>query len=143
MKDPLCPLGISPLAGGELRENFINKIMTILDGKKLRDDILVKVKKEIATLSFVPIFCDVLVGEDPSSLQYVQMKGRTAEAVGIKFHKANFPASISTEDLIKEIQILNKIHSSLSSESEDLALLAQKHHYVLAIVNIALMMVFL
>jgi methylenetetrahydrofolate dehydrogenase (NADP+)/methenyltetrahydrofolate cyclohydrolase len=37
------------------------------------------------------------------------MKGRMAESVGISFHKANFPASITTPELIKEIQILNKI----------------------------------
>lgn len=83
--------------------------MQIIDGRKLRGEILAKVKKEIATLSFKPVFCDVLVGDDVVSAQYVQMKARTAETVGIHFHQAVFPASISTEDLIKEIQILNKI----------------------------------
>lgn len=83
--------------------------MAIIDGRKLRGEILTQIKKEIATLSFKPVFCDVLVGEDPASRQYVQMKGHTAEAVGIAFHQANFPASISTDDLIKEIKILNKI----------------------------------
>jgi methylenetetrahydrofolate dehydrogenase (NADP+)/methenyltetrahydrofolate cyclohydrolase len=83
--------------------------MIIIDGKKLRDEILAKVKNAVSALPFVPVFCDVLVGEDPASVQYVQMKGRMAEAVGIKFHKANFPASITTEELIKEIEILNKI----------------------------------
>jgi len=83
--------------------------MKIIDGKKLRGEILTKVKKEVALLSFVPIFCDVLVGEDSSSLQYVKMKARTAEAIGIKFQNANFPASITTAELIKEINVLNKI----------------------------------
>jgi len=83
--------------------------MKIIDGKKTRDEILAKVKKEVAELSFQPIFCDVLVGEDPVSAQYVRMKARTAESVGIKFQKASFPSSITTEDLIKEIEILNKI----------------------------------
>jgi len=83
--------------------------MQIIDGKKIREEILNKIKKEIAALSFTPIFCDVLVGNDPASVQYVQMKEKTAEMVGIHFHKANFPVSISTENLIKEIKILNKI----------------------------------
>lgn len=83
--------------------------MQIIDGKKLRNEILVKVKKEVTALSFVPIFCDVLVGDDSASLQYVKMKAKNAESVGIKFHNANFPASITTADLIKEIKILNKI----------------------------------
>ena len=85
--------------------------MNIIDGKKLRGEILSKVKKEIAALSFTPVFCDVLVGDDPASVQYVQMKAKTAEIAGIHFHKATFPASISTDDLIKEIKILNKIEN--------------------------------
>lgn len=83
--------------------------MQIIDGKKIRDEILVKIKKEIETLSFQPVFCDILVGDDPASLQYVQMKARIAEKVGIIFHKAIFPASIKTEELIKEIKILNEV----------------------------------
>jgi methylenetetrahydrofolate dehydrogenase (NADP+)/methenyltetrahydrofolate cyclohydrolase len=83
--------------------------MEILDGRKLSKEILTKVKEEVATLPFVPIFCDVLVGDNISSLQYVKMKAKTAESVGIKFINANFPASITTDELVKEIEILNKI----------------------------------
>lgn len=85
--------------------------MQIIDGKKMRDEILKKVKMEIKALSFKPVFCDVLVGEDPVSAQYVRMKARTAESVGIKFQYASFPSSITTEDLIKEIEILNKVQN--------------------------------
>lgn len=83
--------------------------MILIDGKKIRDEILAKVKKEVAALTFKPIFCDVLVGNDRASLQYVEMKGLTAETVGISFHKASFPLSITTSELIKEINILNKM----------------------------------
>ena len=83
--------------------------MQIIDGKKIRDKILVEVKNGVASLPFQPIFCDVLVGDDPASLQYVQMKKVTAENVGMAFHQANFPSTITTDDLIKEIKILNKI----------------------------------
>ena len=81
----------------------------IIDGKKLRNKILDKVKTEVSALSFKPVFCDVLVGNDSVSVQYVNMKMRNAESVGMVFHKANFPLSINTNDLIKEIKILNKI----------------------------------
>ena len=81
----------------------------IIDGRKIRDKILVEVKKKVAKLSFQPVFCDVLVGDDPASKQYVEMKAHTAESIGIRFHHANFPASINTRDLIKEIKILNKM----------------------------------
>ncbi len=82
--------------------------MQIIDGRKLRDSILEKVKEEILKFSFQPVFCDVLVGDNPVSAQYVRMKARKAEKVGIKFHGANFSADITTEDLVKEIKILNK-----------------------------------
>ena len=83
--------------------------MQILDGRKLNQEILDKVKIGVKSLSFQPIFCDVLVGSDPSSAQYVRMKAKKAESVGIKFHNANFPESITTEELIKEIKALNSI----------------------------------
>src|SRR3989344_129488 len=82
--------------------------MQIINGRKLRDDILNNIKKEVALLPFKPVFCDVLVGDDSVSAQYVEMKAKTAERVGIHFHKASFPASISTDDLIQEIKILNR-----------------------------------
>ena len=85
--------------------------MEIIDGKKLSQEILANIKKEVAVLPFIPVFCDVLVGNDPASVQYVGIKAKTAEAVGIKFHKANFPASITSHELIKEIKILNKMEN--------------------------------
>jgi len=85
--------------------------MQIIDGKNLRENILLKVKEEISKLSFAPVFCDVLVGDDPASAQYVAMKARTAEKVGIHFHHAEFPESITTEELIGEIKKLNKIEN--------------------------------
>lgn len=81
----------------------------IIDGKKLRDAILEKVKKEISALSFQPVFCDVLVGDDPASMQYVRMKAKTAEAIGIKFHSVHFQESISEEKLIEEIRKINEL----------------------------------
>lgn len=84
-------------------------ITTIIDGKKLRSEILSKVKEEVSLLSFQPIFCDVMVGEDSVSKQYVQMKAKMAESVGIHFHSADLPSTISTEELIEEINKLNQI----------------------------------
>lgn len=83
--------------------------MKKIDGRKLRDEILENLKREIKSLPFEPIFCDILVGDDPASLQYVKMKARTAESVGIRFHNANFPKDITTDELIQEIKKINKI----------------------------------
>ncbi len=83
--------------------------MQIIDGRKIRDELLISIKKEVEFLPFVPVFCDVLVGEDKVSEQYVRMKDKTATSVGIKFHNAHFPATITTEELIEEIKVLNNI----------------------------------
>jgi len=84
---------------------------TIIDGRKLRKEILEEIKKDIALLSFQPVFCDVLVGDNPVSLQYVNMKKKMAEDLGIRFHEAFFPIDISTENLVKEIQKINQIEN--------------------------------
>jgi len=83
--------------------------MILIDGKKLSQEILSKIKIEIDNLPFQPVFCDVLVGEDKVSAQYVNMKSRRAASVGILFHNANFSSSITTNELIEEIKKLNKI----------------------------------
>ncbi|MCX6751830.1 MAG: bifunctional 5,10-methylenetetrahydrofolate dehydrogenase/5,10-methenyltetrahydrofolate cyclohydrolase [Candidatus Nomurabacteria bacterium] len=82
---------------------------TIIDGRKISKEILDEIKKEINSLSFQPVFCDVLVGDNSISRQYVNMKKHTAEEIGIHFHEAFFPSNITTENLVKEIEVLNKI----------------------------------
>ena len=84
---------------------------TIIDGRQLSREILEGVKKDIQLLPFQPVFCDVLVGDSPVSLQYVNMKRKKAEEIGIRFHDATFPADISTEDLVDEIKKINKIEN--------------------------------
>lgn len=83
--------------------------MQIIDGRKIKENILINIKKEVEELPFTPIFCDILVGDDPVSSSYVQIKGKTAESINIKFKKINFPESITTEELVKEIENLNRV----------------------------------
>lgn len=81
----------------------------IIDGKKIRDKILLEVKEEINRLPFVPVFCDVLVGDDIVSRQYVEMKKQKIESVGMEFLNANFKEAITTEELVEEINKINKV----------------------------------
>lgn len=85
--------------------------MIIIDGRKISKDILEEVKKEVSTLPFVPIFCDVLVGNDLVSKQYVNIKRKMAESIGINFHEAFFSEEITTEEIISEIAKLNDIEN--------------------------------
>lgn len=81
----------------------------IIDGRKIRNEILKQVEQGVKALDFQPVFCDVLVGSDPVSAQYVRMKARTAESVGIHFHNAHFEENINTDELISEIHKLKDI----------------------------------
>lgn len=83
--------------------------MELINGKKIAQEILAQLKEEVAALSFVPVFCDVLVGNDSVSEQYVTMKERRAHDSGIKVRKARFPEDITTAELVQEIQRLNEI----------------------------------
>lgn len=83
--------------------------MNIIDGKKLSKKILEEVRNEVSGLTFIPVFCDVLVGSDSASIQYVNLKKKIALSVGIDFHDAHFDDNITTEALIEEIKKINKI----------------------------------
>ncbi|MCX6756517.1 MAG: bifunctional 5,10-methylenetetrahydrofolate dehydrogenase/5,10-methenyltetrahydrofolate cyclohydrolase [Candidatus Nomurabacteria bacterium] len=83
----------------------------IINGRKIRDEILLDVKSEVEQLSFQPVFCDVLVGDDVVSSQYVNMKKKAATNLGILFHDAHFSESISQEELIEEIKKINQIQN--------------------------------
>lgn len=82
---------------------------TIIDGRKIKDNILEEVKSGVMSLPFSPVFCDILVGNDLSSAQYVRMKAKVAESVGIKFRTADFAETTTTEELIEEIENLNRV----------------------------------
>lgn len=81
----------------------------IIDGKKISKEILEEVKNEVASLSFVPLFCDILVGDDVVSKQYVNLKRKKAESVGMNFYDASFPVTATTEEIISKIEDLNKM----------------------------------
>ncbi len=83
--------------------------MIIIDGRKIKNDILEDLKKEVELLPFPPLFCDILVGDDAVSSSYVRIKSKAAESVGIKFRAVNFPHNVSTEELVNEIENLNRV----------------------------------
>lgn len=85
--------------------------MEIIDGRKVRDGILAKLKERVAALPFQPLFCDVLVGDNDVAAQYVRMKERTAESLGLKVVHGVFPGDITTEKLIKELRRLGALQN--------------------------------
>ncbi len=83
--------------------------MNIIDGRKIKDEILEEIKEGVLSLPFTPIFCDILVGNDSVSASYVRIKSKIASQVEIKFRTAEFKESVTTEELIEEIENLNKV----------------------------------
>jgi len=83
--------------------------MQIIDGRKVRDENLAKLKNRISALPFQPLFCDVLVGGSEVSAQYVRMKEKTAKSIGLKVVHAVLPGTITTEELIKELRRLGAL----------------------------------
>ena len=82
--------------------------MSIIDGKLIANKILNNLKQEVSALSFQPVFCDVLVGDDPVSRSYVNIKGKRAQEIGLEFQLAELPAAATTEEVIEKIYAIQK-----------------------------------
>ncbi len=83
----------------------------ILDGKKVSADIKAELADEIKKLqdkrNITPGLAVALVGEDPASQVYVNMKEKTCKALGIVSHKHVLPADVSEDRLLSLIDVLN------------------------------------
>ena len=80
--------------------------MKIIDGKKIAEEYLDQYKKEIAELKNNGIALGlgiILVGQNPSSVIYVQNKIRLCEEMGINAYLKELSEDISDEELIKSI----------------------------------------
>jgi methylenetetrahydrofolate dehydrogenase (NADP+) / methenyltetrahydrofolate cyclohydrolase len=78
--------------------------MEILDGKKLSEEILNDLKKEIKNRRLKIKLAVVLVGDDFASKIYVKQKAKAAKKIGAGFHLFNFNKDIKLEFLEKEIR---------------------------------------
>lgn len=84
---------------------------TILDGRKVSDSLLEKVKvdvEELKSKGINPKLVVVVVGDNEASKVYVGNKVKACEKVGIISEKLQFPAETSQEELLKKIDELNK-----------------------------------
>ena len=79
----------------------------ILDGKRVRDEILEELKPRIAKLTRKPGLAVVLVSNDPASEIYVGAKIKTCAELGMVSEKVTPPATISTEELLQIVADLN------------------------------------
>ncbi|MGJ4747095.1 bifunctional methylenetetrahydrofolate dehydrogenase/methenyltetrahydrofolate cyclohydrolase FolD [Leptospira sp. SA-E8] len=83
----------------------------LLDGKKLSQKIKDSIAEEIKTLTASgkkpPRLATILVGNDPASETYVNMKVKSCHAVGMISEKIELPETTTTEELLAVIDKLN------------------------------------
>lgn len=80
----------------------------ILDGKKLAQSIYEELEQKIKNLSPQPCLGAVLVGNSSASLRYISQKKKFCEKVWISFRLFQFPENITQDELLWEIESLNK-----------------------------------
>ena len=86
--------------------------MTILDGKKvsndIKDEITAEVNKMKANGEKVPHLAAVIVGNDGASLTYVGSKVRACKRVGFQSTLVQLPNTVSEVELLDRIEELNQ-----------------------------------
>lgn len=82
----------------------------LIDGTKVSKDLLeacrLRVEKIKAVSGVTPCLVTILVGADPASVTYTQMKRKRCEAIGMRSMKVELPAQTTTAQLVAEIQKL-------------------------------------
>lgn len=101
------------MLGGEKRIIAgMSSTARILDGRAVAQEILEASRQRVARIvaqsGVVPCLATVLVGDDPASVTYTRMKRQRCESIGMRSVKVELPASISTAQLIQEIQRLGR-----------------------------------
>ena len=84
--------------------------MTLLDGKKVSEEILGKVYVEVNRMKLdhiIPKLAVILVGKDPASLLYISRKQAACAKTGIEWVQFDYETDVTTETLIDKIQELN------------------------------------
>ena len=85
--------------------------MTIIDGKKISEDILNEIRLKVQERANqglkAPHLAAILVGDDGPSQTYVNSKIKACEKVGFNSSLFNYDKNISEEKLIHEIELVN------------------------------------
>lgn len=84
----------------------------VLDGKKYASEIEEELKGRVAAIvdrhGVQPVLATILVGEDPSSKIYVNMKGNACTRVGLGTRRIELPGDASTAQVLEVIADLNQ-----------------------------------
>lgn len=82
--------------------------MTIIDGKKLANELQEKMRQKVEKMAEKPGLLVILVGENPASQVYVKNKGIAARKIGICSETVNLPETVSEAELLDLIERYNQ-----------------------------------
>jgi methylenetetrahydrofolate dehydrogenase (NADP+)/methenyltetrahydrofolate cyclohydrolase len=82
--------------------------MKLIDGKEIAHKIEKELKKKVDAFPRPPGLAFVLVGDNPASRTFVNMKKKKCLEIGIASIDKEFPASVSEYELLLHIEGLNK-----------------------------------
>lgn len=85
--------------------------MILLDGKRIKEEKFVELKKEISSLERRPGIAVIQVGNDSASNVYVKSKEKFGKELGCIFNHIKFDENTSEEDILKKIDELNNDNS--------------------------------
>lgn len=83
----------------------------ILEGRSLKENILLELEKEISLLDVKPTLVVISVGNDPASAVYVSNKEKMSKRVGINFIHEKLEDNINTSELINIVKKYNNDNS--------------------------------
>jgi len=82
--------------------------MIILDGQTTSQKLLTSLKDEVSKLSSVPKLDIILVGDDPASVKYVELKNKKASEIGIGGQIHRLDKNSNTQEVLNLINKLNQ-----------------------------------
>lgn len=83
----------------------------LIDGRKIGKDIREEIKQNVEKLKekgCTPGLAVIIVGDDPASHTYVKNKQKSSIEVGMKSEIIQLPATVTEEELLKQIEQLNQ-----------------------------------
>lgn len=102
-------------------------MVTILDGKKISEEMLERAKIKVKYMLKTPKLVVISTGNDPASQVYIRNKRRACEKVGIEFEELHLDLEGLSEQA--SIQVLCSAISELNNDTSITGILVQKPIY--------------
>ncbi len=77
----------------------------VIDGRAIAKQLFNDIAEQVKTLSFQPVLCDVVVGDDPVSLSYVGIKEARAKECGFGFSLVRLQEAATETEVITAIKV--------------------------------------